>query len=90
MGISTSDLALDHVNEAAVRQDSVGSKDIEEVWEVGNCDPKVGAWLNLKLIFHHSPAPGTENGCIKSEFGGFYLPLVGKEQMLAWMSKPVA
>ena len=55
------DLALNHVNEAAVSQDGVGPKDKEEVWEVGNCDPKVGTWLNLKLILHHSPAPGTEN-----------------------------
>ena len=59
------DLALNHVNEATVSQDSVGSKDIEEVWEVGNCDPKVGAWLNLKLILHHSPAPGTEKSKLK-------------------------
>lgn len=42
-------------------QDCVGSKNIEEVWEVGNCDAKIGAGLNLKLILHHSAAPGTEN-----------------------------
>ena len=54
------DLALNHKNEATVSQDSVGSEDIEEVWEVGHCDPKVGAWLNLELILHQSPTPGAE------------------------------
>ena len=50
-------LAFDHVDEAAVCQDSIGSKDVEEVREVWNGDPQVGARLGFKLIAHHLAAP---------------------------------
>ena len=74
------DLALNHVNEATVSQDGVGPKNIEEVWEVGNSDSKVSARLNLKLILHRSPAPATENRCIRSKVFDFTCPLWGKSK----------
>ena len=58
-------------------QDCVGSKNIEEVWEVGNCDPKVGAWLNLKLISHISAAPGRDPA---HQNWRWILPAVGGER----------
>ena len=80
-------LALDHVDEAAVGEHRVGPEHVEEVGEVGHGDAQEGAGLGGELLPEHLAAPGEGEGGNEEMV---HLPVVGKEQMLPSMSKPVA